>query len=91
MNYWRNINRVRTLGSIAAPDAGKSSRCPIRFRRLMASAVARPSTTGKLRERLHVDRPLFVRDVRDAIVRLILSRVPAAAIPPAHDLPYLQD
>jgi hypothetical protein len=69
---------VRTLGSIPALDTRKSSRCPILCRRLMASAVARLSTTEKLRKRSHADRPL---SLRDAIARLILSREPAAAIP----------
>ena len=37
MSDLEHINRGRTLGSMHAPDAGKSSRCPIRFRRLMAT------------------------------------------------------
>jgi hypothetical protein len=66
---------------------GKSSRCPIRSRRLMTSAVVRLSGTKKLRDRSHADRPPFVRD---AHARLIFSRDPAAAITPTHDRSYLQ-
>jgi len=91
VSYPRGIfNHGRPLGSLPAPDTGKSSMCPIRFRRLLA-AVVPLSATKQLRKRSHADCRLLVRD---ANARLIPSRESAAAIHPSqprHDLSSLQD